>query len=78
MRISDYDKNQIQQIDAQVILLQSKEASDEAIIDALIEFVPDVTCFVENVEPQALQRYLAKHHGFAYFLSLVSLTIKAT
>jgi len=75
MVISEYDKNQILQIDEQVKLLQMKGASDEAIIDALLEFVPDVTCLVENVETKDLQIYLAKYDGFAYFLSLISLTM---
>lgn len=42
MIISECDHNQIKLVDDQVKILESKEASDEAIIDALIEFVPDL------------------------------------
>lgn len=76
MIISEHDKNQIQLIDEQVKILQGKGASDEAIIDALIDFVPEVTCLVENVELSELSGYLAKYEGYAYLLSLISLTMK--
>ena len=57
--------------------MEDKGASDEAIIDALIEFVPETTCLVENVEIPDLQQYLARYSGFSYFVSLISLTMKA-
>ena len=68
MKISDHEKNQIQLIDEQVKLLHEKSASDEAIIEALIEFVPDVMCFFEQLESDEFKQYLAKYEGFAYFL----------
>ena len=71
MNISDHDKNQIQLIDAQVKLLQEKSASDEAIIEALIEFVPDVMCYFEILESQELQNHLTQYEGFAFFLSKI-------
>ena len=75
MRINDFDKNQIKLIDEQVKMLQEKMASDEAILDALMEFIPDATCLVENAEKEELQMYLAAHSGFSYFVSLVSLAM---
>jgi hypothetical protein len=76
MNISDYDKNQIQQINEQVELLQSKHASDEAIIDALEDFIPDVICFIENMETAELKKQMVKYDNFAYFVSLVLLEMK--
>ncbi len=68
MKISDHEKNQIQLIDEQVKLLLEKSASDEAIIEALIEFVPEVMCFFEQLESEEFKHYLASYEGFAYFL----------
>lgn len=77
MIISDYDKNQMKLIDEQVANLKNKNASDEAILESLIDFVPDTTCLVENIETSDLQQYLARYNGFAYFISLISLAMKA-
>ena len=78
MKINDSDKNQIQLIDAQVKNLQDRNASDEAILDALVEFIPDTTCLVENAEKAELQMYLGAHPHFAYFVSLISLAMSAS
>lgn len=71
MNISNHDKNQIQLIDEQVKILQEKSASDEAIIEALIEFVPEAMCFFEILDSQELQNYITQYEGFAFFLSKI-------
>lgn len=72
MSLSTFDKNQIQLINQQVILLQKKNATDHGMIETLIDFVPDVKCLIENNELSEIQVYLSSMLGFAYFVSLLS------
>jgi hypothetical protein len=75
MKITEHDKEQIRLIDSQVKMLQDKSASDEVILNTLIEFVPDTKCLVENAEPKALELQLGAYNGFAYFVSIISLSM---
>ena len=76
MRLSDEDKNQIRLIDEQVLMLQEKNASDEAIIEALIDFVPDVVCLVQNMERSHLQTIFDGNAGWAYLVSIIHIALK--
>lgn len=76
MKLSDEDKNQIRLIDEQVLMLQKKNASDEAIIEALMDFVPDVICLVQNMERSEIQTVYDAHSGWAYFVSIIHLALK--
>lgn len=73
--ISDQEKEKIRLIDSQVKLLQDKNASDETIMNTLIDFVPDVRCIVENSEAKELDLYLREFNGFTFFVSLISMAL---
>ena len=73
MNITAYEKNQIQLIDEQVLLLQQREACDEAIMSALVEFVPETVCLIENMPQNELRLYLSRYSGYAYFISIIDL-----
>ena len=73
MKITEHEENQISLIDSQVNLLQDRGAFDEAILEALFEFIPDIQCIVENAEKHDLDKLLAKHPGFTYLVGIVSL-----
>ena len=73
--ISEHEKEIIRQVDSQVKMLQKRNASDEAILDALVDFFADVKCIVENSETKEIQMLLAGYEGFSYFVSLISLTM---
>lgn len=75
MPISDHEKEQIRLIDSQVKLLQDRNASDETILNTLIDFVADTKCIVENADPKELELQLSAYGGFAYFVSIVSLAL---
>lgn len=75
MPISDHEKEKIRLIDNQVKMLQDRNASDDTIINTLIDFVADTKCIVENSESKELDLQLSAYNGFAYFVSLVSLAI---
>lgn len=77
MKILEHDKEQIRLIDSQVKMLQDKNASDETILNTLIEFVPETKCLVENAEPKELELQLGAYNGFAYFVSIISLAMTA-
>jgi len=71
MSLSDHEKQQIQLINSQVLLLQDKGASDFAILDALMDFVPDVNCIIDNLDPEEVRGLFSRYDGFAYFSSLI-------
>lgn len=76
MKLSDEDKNQIALINEQVLILQEKNASDEAIIEALMDFVPDVVCLVQNMDRSQLQVIFDDNAGWAYLISIIHLALK--
>ena len=75
MPISNHEKEQIRLIDNQVKMLQDRNASDDAILNTLIDFVGDTKCIVENSESKELDLQLSTYNGFAYFVSIVSLAL---
>ena len=75
MPISDHEKDQIRLIDNQVKMLQDRNASDDTILNTLIDFVADTKCIVENSESKELDLHLRAYNGFAHFVSLVSLAL---
>jgi hypothetical protein len=75
MKINDTDKNQIKLMDEQVLMLQEKNASDEAILDALADFIPDIVCLVQNLDKAQLLKYVSTFPGFAYFISIIHLVL---
>lgn len=77
MPLSDHEKEQIRLIDNQVKVLQRKNASDETILNTLIDFVSETKCIAENTETKELELQLSNHLGFAYFVSIISLTMSA-
>ena len=75
MPISNHEKEQIRLIDNQVKMLQDRNASDDVILNTLIDFVGDTKCIVENSESKELDLQLSTYNGFAYFVSIVSLAL---
>lgn len=75
MALSNHEKEQIKLIDNQVKLLQDRNASDETILNTLIDFVADTKCIVENSESKELELHLSAYNGFAYYVSIVSLAM---
>ena len=71
MSISEHEKKQVVLIDKQVLLLQDKGASDAAILDALIDFIPDAACIINRLEQDNVSPLLSKYYGFSYFVSLI-------
>ena len=71
MSLSEHEKQQIQLIDSQVLQLQDKDASDFAILDALMDFVPDVNCIIDALEPEEVRGLFSKYSGFSHFSSII-------
>ena len=68
-----HDENQIKAINSQVMLLQGRGADDNAILDVLLEFIPNVKCFIDNNETSDIEDCLRSNPGVSYFVSLVNL-----
>ncbi len=75
MPLTTHEREKIALIDKQVKMLQDREANDDVILNALMDFVAETKCIVESANVEELQTSLRKHQGFAYFLSLVSLAM---
>ena len=68
--LADYDKQQISMIDEQVEALLAKGASDNSIFNTLIDFIPDVQCFIHS-EDEITGEYIKTKPNFIYFASLI-------
>lgn len=71
MKLSDQEKNQMQLLDEQVLILQEKNAGDDAIVLALKEFIPYVISLIDNMPEDELKFFLNKHQGVSYFIALL-------
>lgn len=71
MRLTEHDIRQISIIDEQTTQLLEKNAPDTAILDALMDFIPEVKCMIEQSDLTLFKPYLDKYQGFAHFFALV-------
>lgn len=71
MSLPDHERHQISLIDEQMTLLLSKKATDNAILDALFDFIPEVRCLIDNMSADSMKPYLDRYPGFAYFCTLI-------
>ncbi len=71
MNISDFDKQQMELVNQQACLLLEKGASDMAFFEALIDFVPDMKCLLEQVEEEELKLIIDSKQGLAHFLTVL-------
>jgi len=71
MNLPAHDKNQIQLINDQVLLLQEREAADFAIVEALADFIPEIRCMNWSGASDEMKKQLDANAGFAYFVSLL-------
>lgn len=72
MTLSDYDKELIRIIDAQVEQLIEKNAPEHVIVTTLMDFIPDVRCMVNATCEKQLDLYCREYKHFNYFLQLIS------
>lgn len=71
MHLSSHEKQQLQLIHEQVTLLLAKKASDDTILDALFDFIPDIKCIQHAVDSRMLTEYIKPYAGLCYFINLV-------
>jgi hypothetical protein len=71
MPLFEHDKHQISLIDEQTNALLEKEASSDAVLNALMDFIPEALCLLESTNSEELKPYLSRYPGFAFFMSLI-------